>query len=87
MASTPITRMTIAALIRATKHANYNNKCKQQQQQRSRDDTCTTRHARNNHWTSSNASCLAEPVTPSSVTKEQARATTTKNTIFLALQK
>jgi hypothetical protein len=45
------------------------------------------RHARNNRWTSSKSSCLAEPVTPSSMTKEQAQVTSTKDTILLALQK
>jgi hypothetical protein len=66
---------------------NNNNKRKQQTKKHSRHDTYTTCHARNDCWTSSKLSCLAEPVTPSSVTKEQAQATTTKNTILLVLQK
>jgi hypothetical protein len=74
MESTPITCMMSATLIRATKHANYNNKHKQQQQKHSRDNTCTMRHAHNNCWTSNESSCLAEPVTMSSVTKKQAQA-------------
>jgi hypothetical protein len=41
-----------------------------------------TRHAYKDCWTSSELSCLAEPVTPSLVTTEQAQAMTTKNTIF-----
>jgi hypothetical protein len=53
----------------------------------SRDDTCTMHHVRDNYWTSSKSSRLAEPVTPSSVTKEKVQATTTKNTILLVLQK
>ncbi len=64
--------------------------CKQQSnnnQKQSRHDTYTTHHACDNCWTSSESSCLAEPVTPSSMTKEQAQATTTKNTILLVLQK
>ncbi len=48
----------------------------------SRHDTCTTHHARNNCWTSSKLSCLAEPVTLLPATKEQAQAKTTKNTTF-----
>ncbi len=36
-------------------------------------------------WTSHKLSCLAEPVTPSLVTTEQVRATTTKTTILLVL--
>ena len=36
-------------------------------------------------WTSRKSSCLAEPVTPSLVITEQARATTTKTTILLVL--
>jgi hypothetical protein len=60
---------------------NYNNSqtATKQQQKQSRRDTYATRHARDNCWTSSKSSRLAEPVTPSSMTKEQARATTTKN--------
>jgi hypothetical protein len=38
-------------------------------------------HMHNDLWTSSKLSRLAEPVTPSPVTKEQAQATTTKNII------
>jgi hypothetical protein len=36
-------------------------------------------------WMSRKPSCLAEPVTPSLVTTEQARATTTKTTILIVL--
>jgi hypothetical protein len=87
--SMPITRMTSAMLICANERANNNKTCKQQpnKQKHSRHDMCTMRHARNNSWTSSKSSRLAEPVTPSSVTKKQAQATTTKNTILLVLQK
>jgi hypothetical protein len=83
------------------KNGNYHNRqhcrCKQQQQlansnqtttkKLSHCDTYATRHTRNYRWTSSKLSCLAEPVTPSTMTKEQAQATTTKNTISLVLQK
>jgi hypothetical protein len=48
----------------------------------SRDDTCTMQHGHDDCWKSSKSSCLAELVTPSSVTKEQAQATTTKNTML-----
>jgi hypothetical protein len=68
-ASTPITCTMSATLIHATKHANYNNKHKNTHTH-SRDDTCTMHHARNNCWTSSKSSCLAELVTPSLVTKD-----------------
>jgi hypothetical protein len=63
MASTSITCLTSIALIRAIKSVNYNNKHKQQQYKHSRNDMCTTCHECNNHWTSSEASHLAEPVT------------------------
>ncbi len=39
----------------------------------------------NDCWTIRNPNCLAEPLTPSLVTTEQARATTTKTTILLVL--
>jgi hypothetical protein len=42
---------------------------------------------RNDCWTSGESSCLAEPVTPSLVTTEQARAMTAKTTILLVIQK
>jgi hypothetical protein len=38
------------------------------------------------HWASQKPSCLAEPVTPSLVTTEQAQAMTSKTTIFLVIQ-
>jgi hypothetical protein len=73
-ASKPITSMTSAALIHATKRTNNNNShAATKQQKHSRGDMCTTCHMRNNRWTSSESSCLAEPGTPSPVTKEQAR--------------
>jgi hypothetical protein len=74
-ASMPITRTTSAMLICATKHANNNNlqAATTTQKNHSRSDTCTTRHARNDCWTSSKLSCLAEPGTPSPLTKEQGR--------------
>ncbi len=72
MASTPITRMTSAALIWTTKHANNNNKRKQQikWEKQSRHDTYAMHHRHNDSWTSSKLSCLAEPVIPSLVTKD-----------------
>ncbi len=45
--------------------------------------TQTPRLTHEDHWTSCNPSCLAEPLTPSLVTTEQARVGTTKTTIFL----
>jgi hypothetical protein len=81
--STPITRTTSATLNHATKRANNNNNLQTATKKHSRHDTCTTHHACNNRWTSSKLSRLAEPVTLSSVTKEQTQATTTKNTILL----
>jgi hypothetical protein len=54
-------------------NANSNNKRKQQQKKHRFNDTCTTRHACNNHWTSSKSSCLAEPVTPSLMTKDKCK--------------
>ncbi len=42
---------------------------------------------RNDRCISRKSSCLAEPVTPSLVTTEQARATTTITTILLVIQK
>jgi hypothetical protein len=58
-----------------------------QQKNQNRRDMYVMHHERNNRWTSSKLSCLAEPVTPSSVTKEQPQATTTNKTILLVLQK
>ncbi len=55
--------------------------CKQQpsnNKKQSHRDTYPTRQACNNRWTSSELSCLAELVIPSSMTKEHAQATTTK---------
>jgi hypothetical protein len=45
---------------------------------------CVTR---DDCWTSRESSRLAEPVTPSLVTTEQAQAMTTKTTILLVIQK
>jgi hypothetical protein len=74
--SMPITHTMSATLVHATKCTNNNNNLQTvtKQKKHSHHDTCTTSNARNDHWTSSEASCLAEPVTPSSVTKEQAQA-------------
>ncbi len=41
----------------------------------------------NDCWTSCESCCLAEPVTPPLVTREQVRVTTTKTTILLVIQK
>ncbi len=81
-ASTPINRTTSAALIRATKCTNYNNRGNNNNKKHSCSNTCTMHHTHDNCWTSSKLSCLAEPVTSSPVTKEQMQARTTKNTIF-----
>jgi hypothetical protein len=84
MAITPITRTTSAALIRTTKRANNNNKCKQQKngKKQSRRDMYATRHARDDCWTSSKSSGLAEPVTPSLVTKDKRKQQQQKNYHF-----
>jgi hypothetical protein len=68
-------------------NANNNNNKSKQQKKQSHCDTYAMRHTRVNCWTSSKLSCLAEPVTLSSVTKEQTQAMTTKNYILLVLQK
>jgi hypothetical protein len=47
--------------------------------------TCTPCLTHDNCWISCKPSCLAEPVTPSLVTTEQAQATKTKTTILVAL--
>jgi hypothetical protein len=49
---------------------------------KTRRDMYITRHKHDNCWTSRKSSHLAEPVTLSLVTTEQAQATTTTNTIF-----
>ncbi len=49
--------------------------------------THTPHITRNDCWISRKLSCLAEPVTPSLVTTEQAQATTTKTTILLVIKK
>jgi hypothetical protein len=72
-----------AWLTQTTTTTSASNNSKKQ----SRRDTYATHHARDNCWTSSKWSHLAEPMTPSSMTKEQAQATTTTNTILLVLQK
>jgi hypothetical protein len=72
-ASTPITCMMSAVLIRTTKRVNNNNKCKHKKngKRQSHCDTYPMRHMHNNRWTSSKSSRLAEPVTPSLVTKDK----------------
>ncbi len=47
--------------------------------------TQTPRITRHNRYTSHDLNCLAEPLTPSLVTTEQAQATITKTTILLVL--
>ncbi len=67
-----------------TKHTKKNSQAKQ------KNDAVMTRMprvTRDDCWTSRKSSCLAEPVTPSLVTTEQARATTTKTTILLVIQR
>jgi hypothetical protein len=49
--------------------------------------THTPRITRNDCWISRESSRLAEPVSPSLVTTEQAQETTTKTTILLVIQK
>jgi hypothetical protein len=59
--------------------------CKQQQQAQTKtkkhscNDTCTIRHARGDRWTSSEASCLAEPVTSSLSSDERTNASEDNN--------
>ncbi len=83
-ASTPITCTTYEC--RTNLQPSTQTTTTSANQKYSRHDTCTTRHARKDFWTSNELSCLAEPVTPSSVTKEQVQAMTTKNTILLVIQ-
>ncbi len=74
-ASKLITHMMSAALICTTKCANNNNKCKQQKNRKkqSHRDTYAMRHTRGDCWKSSKSSRLAEPVTPSPVTKDKCK--------------
>jgi hypothetical protein len=83
-ASMPITCTTSATLIRTTKCANNNNKHKQQikWEKQSRCNMYATRHVCNNHWTSSKSSRLAEPMTPSLVTKDKRKQRQQKNYHF-----
>jgi hypothetical protein len=80
------TTATILTIIMADAN-NNNNKHKQQQKKQSHRDTYATRRARDNCWTSSKLSRLADPVTPSSVMKEQMQSMIAKNTILVVLQK
>jgi hypothetical protein len=75
-------------------HANSRKQEHKQQQQaqtttkkHSSNDMCTTHHTLDNRWTSSKLSRLAEPVTSSPVTKEQAQATTTRKYHFASTPK
>jgi hypothetical protein len=79
--------------ISCNKHG-INNKTAQKnlqaEQKRTKNTAVVTRMPRvmcNNCWTSRKSSSLAEPVTPSLVTTEQVRATTTKTTMLLVIQK
>ncbi len=64
MLSMPITHTTSAVLTCATKRANNNNsQAATTTKKHSRGGTCTTRHTRDDCWTNSKSSCLAEPGT------------------------
>jgi hypothetical protein len=63
------------------------NKLSSNIKKQSHHDMYATRHARYDGWTSHESSHLAEPVTLSLVTTEQAQATTIKNTILVEIQK